>query len=349
MFNYIPTLFFSIPEPSTAINVLPGHKMVLEGKGLNALYISLMSCLLTLVAIVVTLPFFTWIVPLIHSALDGYIHFLIISMAIWVILKEEGIKKFYSALLFMLSGVWGVITLNSILINSNDVLFPALTGMFGLASMLISAQSTDVLPKQKVEKNIKTGNLAKTVLSGIFAGLLIGILPGIGESQAGVLVSQFTNISNKEFLGSLASINMSNLLFSIVSFYSLGRIRSGVGAAISEILTNYNFSMFIMSLGVILFSGALSSLLTWFVGKKTLIILQKINYKLVTSFIIAFIVFTVFWITGFIGLLVMIVSTALGFLALFWGVNRTVNMGYLMLSTLIYFTGLTHVVNMLLF
>ena len=41
--NYIPTIFFSIPDSNTAINVLPGHKMALEGRGLEALYIRLIS------------------------------------------------------------------------------------------------------------------------------------------------------------------------------------------------------------------------------------------------------------------------------------------------------------------
>lgn len=349
MFNYIPTLFFSVPDPSTVINVLPGHRMVLEGRGMSALYISLMSAFLTLVAAIAALPLFLWLIPKLYASLNSYIHVLIIGLAVWMIMMERGRKKLFALAVFMLSGIWGIVTLNSVLIDSNDVLFPALTGMFGLAGLLVSARGVDTLPTQKVAKTVGMGNIGKIILTGLFSGLVIGILPGIGESQAGVLVSQLTNLSNTEFLGALASINASNLLFSVISFYSLGRIRSGIGAAISESVGHYDLSLLVTSLGVILFSAALSAMLTWFVGKRMLSVVQRANYKLISSVIIAFIVFTVFWLTGVVGLVVLAVSTALGFLAIFWNVKRTSNMGYLMLPTALYFAGLVHVINLLMF
>lgn len=349
MFNYIPTIFFSVPDTSTVINVLPGHRMVLEGNGMNALFISLSSAFLMLLLAVSLLPALLFVIPIIHKSLYLYIHLLLIGLTGWMIcLESDYRKRIFSLLLYILSGLWGLITLNSIIINSEWVLFPSLTGMFGIAGLLMSVKGIEKIPTQK-SNNMQVNGIWKILITGLVAGLMIGVLPGAGESQAGVLVSQFTNLRQEEFLGSLAGINMSNLFFSIIALFSFGKIRSGTGAAISEIISNFTIEWLLFSVGVMIFSGALSVLLCWFIGKKMLKMLEKINYNLLSKIIIGFTVIMVFWLTGFVGVFVLFISTCLGLLAILLGVKRTSNMGYLMIPTIINFSGLSYMVNMLIF
>lgn len=348
--NYIPTIFFSIPESGTVINVLPGHRMVIEGKGLDALFISLSSAFLTIIFCIFSLPILLFLIPTLNKFFYPNVHFLLIGLAIWMIFLEKSFKKKILALvLYVLSGMWGIVCLNSPLINQEWVLFPTLTGMFGFAGILTSMGNTTKFPEQKFSEDIKIGNLKKIISSGIIAGLLIGIMPGAGESQAGVLVSQFTGLTQKEFLGSLSSINIGNAFFSLVSLHSLGKIRSGAAAAINEIIPEFQLSHLIFSSGVLLFSGGISVIMTWWIGKKSLSTLQNINYKKVTKIIIIFTALLVFLFTGFIGIFILLVSTCIGFLPLIWGVKRTNNMGFLMIPTIIYFSGFTWVVNFALF
>ncbi|MEM5792847.1 MAG: tripartite tricarboxylate transporter permease [Candidatus Aenigmatarchaeota archaeon] len=349
-FNYIPAIFFSVPDPNTVLNVLPGHKMVLEGKGLDALFISLSGGLLTLITCCLFLPLALILIPVLNKFLYPHIHILLIGLTFWLLLLESNWKKrLLSFLLFLLSGFWGILCLNSKLINSEDVLFPALTGMFGIAGLVTSLEEGVKIPTQKVSKNIKTGSIFKIVLTGLTAGLLIGVLPGAGESQAGILVSNLTRIGEEEFLGSLAGINTSNSIFALISLYSFGKVRSGAAAAIDSIIPHFNLNYLFLCIAIILLSSGLSVILCWLIGKKFLKALEKINYRIVSMFIIVFTTIMVLFFTGFIGLFILLVSTCLGLLPIIWGVRRTSNMGFLMLSTIIYFSGLTWTVNWVLF
>ncbi len=215
LLNYIPTIFFSVPDPSTVINILPGHRMVLEGKGMDALFISLSGALLTLLACVVTLPALLWFIPILNSFVYPYLHFLLFGLAGWMIFMEKTWRgRLLSLFLYLVSGLWGILCLNSTIISSEWALFPSLTGMFGIAGLVMCMEEGVKFPKQIVSEDVNTGSIAKIVISGLIAGLLIGILPGAGESQAGILVSEFTGLGQNEFLGSLAGINMGNIILS---------------------------------------------------------------------------------------------------------------------------------------
>jgi len=348
--NYLPAIFFSVPDPNTIINVLPGHRMVLDGKGMDALFISLVGAFLTLVVCLVSLPLLLYLIPILHEFLYPYLQFLLIGLSFYMIWMEKGWKdRIFCLSIYLLSGLWGILTLNSTIISADWALFPTLTGMFGIAGLLLSMEEVTKLPPQDISEDVNIGNVGKVVGSGVIAGLLIGVLPGAGESQAGVLVSQFTGLSQNEFLGTLAGINMSNLFFALVSLYSFGKIRSGSAAAIDEVILEFGLDHLVFSVGIILFSGALSVLATWYLGKKTLKTLEKVNYRLLSQIIIGFTAVMVFWLTGIVGVFILIISTCLGLLAVLLEVKRTSNMGYLMIPTIIYFSGLTHVINNFLF
>jgi putative membrane protein len=324
--------------------------MVLEGKGMDALFISLVVAFLTLIGCIITLPLLLKFIPILNDFVYPYLHFLLIGLALWMVFMEKTWRdRLLSLFLYVVSGIWGILCLNSTIITSDWALFPALTGMFGVAGLLMSMEEGVKLPKQIVSKKIDTGNMWKIVISGIIAGLLIGVLPGAGESQAGVLVSEFAGLSQNEFLGTLSGINTGNAFFALVSLYSFGKVRSGSAVAIDAIIPKFEMTHLVFSVGVILFSGGLSVLLTWFIGKKSLRLLEKVNYKIASQVILGFTVVMVLWFTGISGLFLMIVSTCLGLLPVLWGIKRTSNMGFLMISTTIYFAGWAWIVNGILF
>jgi putative membrane protein len=350
LLNYIPAIFFSVPDPETIINILPGHRMVLEGKGMEALFISLAGAFFTLVGCVITLPVLLWFIPILHEFVYPYLHFLLIALAAWMLIMEKTWRnRLLSLFLYLVSGIWGILCLNSTIISSEWALFPTLTGMFGIAGLLMSMKEGIKIPKQVVSKNIDTGNIPKIVISGLIAGLLIGVLPGAGESQAGVLVSEFTGLGQNEFLGSLAGINMGNAFFALVSLYSFGKVRSGAAAAINDIIPEFGMNHLVFSVGLILLSAGLSVLVTWVIGKRSLKFLERIDYRLASQIILGFTVVMVLWFTGIVGVFIMAISTCLGLLPVLWGIKRTSNMGFLMVSTTIYFAGLTWVINGVLF
>ena len=347
--NYIPNIFLSIPDSSLVLNVLPGHKLVLEGKGYDALFISILSSLGTLLLTISLLPILIKFLPLIHSFVYPFIHFLLLLTIVWMCLVEKGIKnKILCALMYLLSGIWGILCLNSPLIKSDEVLFPSLMGLFGLSSLLLSLNQKSNLPKQKLSKEIEVGKIWKSILIGFFAGLISGILPGIGQAQSATMISTFGKLSTQEFLGALSGINMANLAFSIISLYSLEKVRSGAAAAIEKV-SNFETSELLFSCCIMIFSASLATILTWILGKKILKFLQKINYKILTEIVISIILIMVFSFTKFIGLFILFISTCIGILPQILGIKRTSNMGFLMIQTLVYFAGInSYILNFIL-
>jgi putative membrane protein len=43
IWNFIPSILLGAPEGGTALSVLPGHKLFLEGRGLEAIYLTIIG------------------------------------------------------------------------------------------------------------------------------------------------------------------------------------------------------------------------------------------------------------------------------------------------------------------
>ena len=53
----IPSIFLGAPDADQALNVLPGHKMLLEGKGFEAVKLTVIGSLISLIIVVALIPF----------------------------------------------------------------------------------------------------------------------------------------------------------------------------------------------------------------------------------------------------------------------------------------------------
>lgn len=342
VFNYLPSLFLSLPEASTIINILPGHRMVLKGEGMRALLASLSSMLLALVILSLSLPSLLFFLPLMHKLVSPFIPFLLIGLMCLMVLLERGFeKKVFAALLFLLSGVWGLVVLNSKLIASHVSILPALTGLFGLPGLLMSSKTR--IPKQTSHEITVKVNV-KVVFLGLIGGFLSGVLPGAGESQAGVAVMCFQKTGDEEIVSSLAAINIANTFLSLVMLAATGRVRSGLADALAVL----EFKEFLpLSVGALLFSTGFSAIVCFWSGKRIVSLLEKVDYKKLSYATIAFIIIIVYALSGFIGLFILLVSTSIGILPLLLHVKRTCNMGFLMVPVIFYYLGFIGLVELL--
>jgi putative membrane protein len=341
MVNFIPNVFLSVPDAELVLNVLPGHRLVLQGRGYDALFISIVGALGTLFLTTLLFPAILQLIPILHEFVYPFIHWLLLATIAWMVVLERGLRQKLACLgIYALSGLWGVLTLNSSLIRSEQAIFPALLGMFGMSNLLMSARGMTSIPEQSLSRRVELGFLWRMLGIGLVAGLLTGILPGIGQAQAGVMVSTLGGVTSREFLGVLAGIAMSNLIFSMISLYSFGKVRSGVAAAIQEV-ARFGFGELLLTLAISLVSGSIAAMLTWFMGKKLLDRLQGIDYALLSRLVMILMVGMVCALTGFVGLFVLLISTFIGLLPILLGTKRTACMGYLMVVTVLYFLGLS--------
>ncbi|MCH8032578.1 MAG: tripartite tricarboxylate transporter permease [Bacteroidetes bacterium] len=254
-------------------------------------------------------------------------------------LKENGFDKRVSgAFVFVLSGVLGLIVLGWP--NLKQPLFPMLSGLFGVSTLLMSLTQKVSLPKQKITDTVKIPrlNAIKAVLAAVFSGSLTGIFPGLGAAQAAIIaLSLVGHIGMYSFMILIGGINTVNFVFSLVTFYTLEKARNGAVVAVMEVLKTIDASGLIIFLGAALLAGGISAYLALVIAKVFSKYMEKVNYHRLISGVIIFITVLVAYFSGLVGLMVLFTSTAIGMLAPLLNVKRSNAMGCLLLPVILFF------------
>lgn len=336
----IPSIFLGAPDADMALSVLPGHKLLLEGKGYEAVKLTVIGSLSSLIIILSIIPFMIPIIPIIYEFIQPHIGYILIFVVFYMtIIKENTIKhKAWALVLFLLSGVLGLITLN--MPNLKQPLFPLLSGLFGTSSLILSLNQNVKIPKQSVSEtiNVSKKNKIKAISAAVFSGSLTGLFPGLGSAQAAIIGMQLVGeIGNYAFMILIGGINTVNFVFSLVTLYTLQKARNGAVVVVLEIIKSIDIFQLITLLAVALIAGAIAAFLALKISKVFAKYIVKINYRILCISIITFIAMISFVFGQFIGLLILIVSTAVGLIAPLIGIKRSNAMGCLLLPVILYF------------
>lgn len=334
-FDFIPSIIFGAPEEDSVLSVLPGHKMLLEGRGYEAIFLTTMGGLGVIFLTVISLPAMVYFLPVIYAAIRPVIHIILIAAVSWMVYKEK--RRLAALLIFLAAGIFGFISLNSF--PSDFPLFPALTGLFGFSTILTSLMSKTKIPPQKTQEEVH-GDWLKGSLTGWIAGLLSGLLPGLGSSQTGIMAAQLLKAKVREFLIALGGISASNIFFTFIVFYVLGKTRSGAVSAISQIVDSFTIIDVYIVIVVGVFVSLLSAVITIKMGKFMLSKIKNVNYSKISFSILLVLIALVVLLSGPAGILISITGTFLGLLAISTGVKRTHLMAFLVFPTILYYSGL---------
>ena len=61
--DFIPSIYLGAPEEETALSVLPAHQLLLEGRGHEATLLVIGGVMAALAGLLITAPFFFYILP----------------------------------------------------------------------------------------------------------------------------------------------------------------------------------------------------------------------------------------------------------------------------------------------
>ena len=333
----IPSIFLGAPDSDTALSILPGHKMLLEGHGHQAVILTLIGSLFSLILAVSLVPFFMFFVEKIYPLIKPFIGVLLIIVSILLIYREKK-NRSWALILFLLSGVFGLAVLNNNWIK--EPLFPLFSGLFGTSMLVMSLLSKTSIPEQiksKLELNNKI--VLKSVYSSIVAGGICSFMPGLGPSQAAILGSQMAkDIGDKGFLILIGGLNTVNMILSFVTLYVIDKSRNGAVVSISRILdTKLTFEYFLILISAVLIVSFLATFLTINLSKIFSMLMSKVDYQKLCISIIGLIVFLVTIISGWLGLFVLLIATLIGIIPGIKNIGRNHLMGSLLLSVILYF------------
>ena len=338
--SFIPSILLGAPEDSNVLGVLPGHKLLLQGRGYEAIKLCVTGCFGGVLFSTLTLPLFVFFVPILYNFIRPNVQWILIFVVLYMILSERGKNKIYSLIVFIATGILGLIVLNNL---SDDMLFPLLTGLFGLPMLLLSIFEKSKLPESFSfeEEKIERKSLLSCISIGSLAGIIAGLLPGVGATQSTIMTQQVFQKKRDErsFLVSIGAITSSDIVYSILALWLIGNPRSGIAVGISKLL-EVGFKEAMIFIIFILISASIATIISLKLTKIALRLLKKINYqKLCISTSIFLFILTVIF-SGLVGILVLTATLAVGLVTNKIGIRRTHMMGCLLIPTILFFMGI---------
>jgi len=335
----IPSIFLGAPDAAQALSVLPGHRMLLEGKGFEAVKLTVIGSMLCLILTIFFIPIMIPILPAIYEFIKPYIGWILVFVVTYMILKTRGLNnKIWSAFVFFFAGALGIVVLN--FPNLDQPLFPMLSGMFGVSTLLLSLTAKVNVPIQVIEETIVISKLRmiKALIAAVFSGSLTGIFPGLGAAQAAIIAIQMVgNIGMHAFMILIGGINTVNFIFSLATLYAIEKARNGAVIVVMEILKDVNVWQLTVLLASVLIAGSIATFLALKIAKGFAKVITKLNYNYMCYSVIGLIFVMVGFFSGWWGLLILVISTGVGIIPAVVGVGRNNAMGCLMLPVILYF------------
>ena len=330
----IPSIYLGAADVENVMAVLPGQRMLLDGKGYEAVKLTIMGSFGALLLVIGAAPMLVVLMSVLQPIVEPWIGWLLIVLVLWMISREK--KKMMALFVFLLSGVFGLIVLH---LGIEQVLFPMLSGLFGVSSLVLSLQENVKIPEQKISRtmNYDVRQLVKTTTGASVIGSLAGFFPGLGPAQAAALGTVFMKGGGKEFLVLVGGLGTANMVTSLVTLYTLDKARNGAIVVVRELLDAVNVVDFVIFLLVALTVGCVGVMLTLFFARRFAQWLGKVNYRMMCASVIVFIVALVLLIPGWKGIIVLAVATLLGMIAPLSGTARSHAMGCLLLPVILWF------------
>lgn len=332
---FIPSILLGAPEEATALSVQPGHKMMLEGKGAQAIKLTSAGALATAVIAMISVPIFFLFFERMEKIITLAVPFVLILLLFLMIAKEK--RKTETALIIALSGLLGVTVLQGSL-NINDPLFPLITGFFGASSLIQSMFSKSQPAKQETEKHsFKPWKLLKASAIGAVSGMVISVLPSLGATQAAFITKKLAGkTSTATHLMILGGISSANTIFALFALFAIQKTRSGTAAAVKA-LEQTGMETLAVFIATIAIATGIGAIATMVLSEKLATKIHSIPYKKLSKTVLLMLFVLTLAISGYLGAIALLTSTAIGTAAIFLGVKRTTCMAFLMMPTILFY------------
>ena len=329
----LPSIFLGCPDENTALGVLPGHRYLLRGNGLMAVKLFTIGSFVGVIAAIIIFPILYLITKYSYHILEPAFAIILIVTSVFMLWRDQ--KRLWAIFVFIIAGLFGMIVFN---MNISDPLFPMLSGLFGVATLIISLNDKNTIPAQNNDTVIKLEK-KKTFLSiiaGNISGFIVSTFPGLSGSIAAVISVQVVrDIKDHGFMILMGCIGTVSFILSLVALYTVNKARNGAVIVIAKLMP-VDFWTIVLFLIVSLIVASISVFLAMYFGRVFSRIITKVNYRALIFSIIAFITIMVFILCSWKGLLILTVATAIGVIPGIVKIQRTQSMACLIVPIITY-------------
>ena len=331
--DFIPSIFLGCPDTDTELSILPGHELLKEGKGYEAIMLTTYGSISAIIILIIFLAPSLFLKNFISSnyyLFKPLIPGLLILASLFLISLEKNKPRAF--FVFTITGLLGLCVLN--LETLKEPLLPLLTGLFGSSMLILSIKNKVEIPKQELTK--PKINPFGPILASALTAPLCSFLPGLGSGQAAIIGNSLIKSNDKKsFLLLLGTTNTLVMGFSFISLYIISKTRTGAAATIQQIANSLDKQTLILIILTTFLAGIIAFFLASALAEFFAQNISKFNYTKLSIIILAILLIIVLAVSKPFGILVLIISTLTGIYCISLGVRRTNMMGCLIIPTII--------------
>lgn len=328
----VPTLALGVPDPAMAVAALPGHRLVLEGRGPEALRLSVLgSAIATILAVPLAIPV-TWGMSRLWPFLRANLSIVLGCVAVALVITERGTtRKLIGAVSFGLSALLGLGTLDlspEAPLAAGGMLAPLFAGLFG-APVLIDAIGGDGVPPQD-EPTVTESKRGVLGLSGLgtLSGAIVGYVPAVSSAVAATLALFAVpgRYGARGFIIMTSGVNTANTIFAIFALVALGSPRTGVLVAVESASVPLSLPHLLSAVAIGASAGVVGVIA---VGDRYLSVVGRMNPTTLSVGLLCALGALSFLFAGSIGVAAYVGATVVGLVPARFGARRANLMGVL--------------------
>lgn len=349
LIEFVPSMLLGVPQEGTATSILPGHRMVLQGRSKEVIRIVSVGGFGAIIVTILMLPVFAVVLPILHDASKPFTWIILLVASIYLTYRLTRTTRdfLWSLLLFVLSGILGWIIFQTP-IPSGVSLMCTFSGLFGISTILFSLNDSSTIPHQNpfYELDLDWGKF-KSIFAGGITGAILGFLPGFGPAQGTVIAQAASGTNDNDdddtvnFLLATSGLNVSDCLFSLIAIYIIGNPRSGIAVYMSYLISEMSLNHLAIFIFASLIAVSVSLVLSLRLGDSFSRLMSGVDYKKLSIGVILLQILIlyvfIFYYRAPLGYmtLALITSTAMGMLPHYIGVGKSHLMGVLIIPAIV--------------
>lgn len=336
--DVVPALALGVPDAEMAASALPGHRLVLGGRGREALRLSALGSGTAIVlAVPLAMPV-TTVMAAVYPVVRPWLPIVLAAVVAVLLWTELGHRATVGgATAFLASGGLGLLVLPHTLqgvFPVDSVLGPLFSGLFGAPILLDALDSGGVPPQADARITVGPTRVGLTAGAGTVAGAVVGFVPGMSSAIAATitLTGLPQETGDRGFLVATSGVNTANTVFALLALLTLGTPRTGVMVAMETASLPLNAPLLAATTAI---AAAVGTVLVVLVGDRYLERVGAADNHRLSVLVLGLLVVLSAGFAGPVGVAVFAAAAVIGLLPPRVGCRRVYLMGVLMVPLMV--------------
>ncbi|KTG27526.1 hypothetical protein AUR66_13965, partial [Haloferax profundi] len=334
--DVVPALALGVPDAALAPGALPGHRLVLGGRGREAMRLSALGsgaalCLAVPLALPIT-EVMVGIYPVVRDSLWVVLGAVVLAL-VWTEPTLRG--RLAAAVTVVAAAGLGFAVLDRPFAGPlpvGGVLAPLLAGLFGVPVLLDARDGAGVPPQGDRTLATTPTAVVRSVLAGTGGGAFVGYLPGVSAGIAGtlalaVLPGRDPDESARAYVTATSAATTATTVFALFALVGLGTPRTGALVALTA--AGLPSGLWV-AVPVTVVAGMVGAMLVPLLGDRALLLVGRFDQRRLVTAVCVFLVVLSWAFAGVGGVAVLVVAALVGSVPVSLGCRRVHLMSVLM-------------------